>query len=298
LHAKFFTWNSDDQGFIKEEIWPEKFEELLRNINQFPKQKHFVISRHKANGANAIGIFLENNGWFRVSDNRKDHGSHPPAFSGDLTAQKIGTLLRTSRGKSPALVEAKKKEILAGFGGRKKMSFAVLNDNSLVREIGKIREFYNIPENQSGEYLKVLIVDHKFSEGMSLMNVQNVHIFDPFFSKQGEEQAIARARRFCSHKEQPFKERRIKVWKYFAKGGLKDTSEEDEKGRPVRKRQELSDDLLEEYADDQQKILNQVISVASEGSIDAGYRDRVKNKRRGKISNLINLLFSAFGKSK
>lgn len=59
----------------------------------YPKQKHFVFSRHAAQGANALGEDLEQElGWDRMSNNKQDHGSHPPQnfnpLARELTALK------------------------------------------------------------------------------------------------------------------------------------------------------------------------------------------------------------------
>ena len=46
---------------------------------KYPNEKHFVYSRHTAQGANALEEYLENElGWDRLSNNKADHGSNPP----------------------------------------------------------------------------------------------------------------------------------------------------------------------------------------------------------------------------
>ena len=42
---------------------------VLEQIDKYPTHKHFVFSRHKEAGSNAVGYYLEKNGWTRLSNN-------------------------------------------------------------------------------------------------------------------------------------------------------------------------------------------------------------------------------------
>ena len=73
--------------------WPAKFGVVGDLIAKYPKSKIFIYSRHKAQGANAIGLFLENElGWDRMSNNRQDHGTNAPRYFNPL-AKELGQII-------------------------------------------------------------------------------------------------------------------------------------------------------------------------------------------------------------
>ena len=63
---------------------------------------------------------------------------------------------------------------------------------------------YNAPENVNGRYMRFIILDKAYKEGIDLKNVRYVHLFEPLPTYAQEKQAVARAIRFCSHKNMYF----------------------------------------------------------------------------------------------
>ena len=53
------TLNYPVLSYKRKGIWPDKFKVLYEQIMKYPNEKHFIISRHKEAGANAIGFYLE-----------------------------------------------------------------------------------------------------------------------------------------------------------------------------------------------------------------------------------------------
>ena len=79
-----------------------------------------------------------------------------------------------------------------------------------------IKLFYNMDANTSGEFINVLIVNRKYSEGISLQAVRTVHIAEPATSLALEAQIIGRAIRNCSHKLLKFPEEwKVDVYNYY-----------------------------------------------------------------------------------
>ena len=54
------------------------------------------------------------------------------------------------------------------------------------------------------------------SEGISLLNVEQVHILEPYWNEVRIDQLIGRAIRQCSHKDLPMKDRHVDVFRYKA----------------------------------------------------------------------------------
>ena len=66
--------------------------------------------------------------------------------------------------------------------------------------------------NMNGERVKVVLISQAGSEGIDLNYLRQVHILEPWYNMNRIEQIIGRARRNCSHKDLPLKERNVQVF--------------------------------------------------------------------------------------
>ncbi len=245
-------------SYRKKGIWPKKFEKLLKNLQE-NEGKHFIISRHRSSGSNAIGFYLEKNGWTRFSNNTKDHGTDPSKMYKRLGKElkALENLKNTGKIADNVYVE-KRKNLFKKYDSEGNKGFVVYNALSSMTESANGKLLFNAHENTYGKYVKVFIGDESYGEGVSLLNTTNVHLFEPNYSYQKEEQAIARAIRRCSHKDLPLNKRKVKVFKYFA-------VYQKEKDGDI---EETTDDFLENYSLKRQKVLQCIISASVKGSID------------------------------
>lgn len=100
-------------------------------------------------------------------------------------------------------------KILEEFGflknnGTKNVSpknhYAVISDTlTTPAQISKILSVFNDQENWNGKYIKVIIGSQSVSEGITLKNVQHVHIVTPAWNFSKIDQALSRAYRLGSH---------------------------------------------------------------------------------------------------
>jgi predicted O-methyltransferase YrrM len=65
------------------------------------------------------------------------------------------------------------------------------------------------------EPITLFMITSAGAEGISLKNVQNVHIMEPYWNPIRIDQVIGRARRICSHASLPEEERYVNVYKYI-----------------------------------------------------------------------------------
>lgn len=88
---------------------------------------------------------------------------------------------------------------------------------SVEREIRRknLLLFNNI-ENLDGSKIKIILISPAGAEGISLKNVRQVHIMEPYWNEVRIEQLIGRAIRMCSHKDLPMEERFVHVYRYNA----------------------------------------------------------------------------------
>ena len=64
--------------------------------------------------------------------------------------------------------------------------------------------FNRRPDNVHGDYMRFIILDQGFKEGIDLFDVKYVHLFEPLLVRADEKQAIGRGTRFCGQKSLEF----------------------------------------------------------------------------------------------
>ena len=72
------------------------------------------------------------------------------------------------------------------------------NDEDINKRL-IIKNVFNKENNSNGKYIKILIGSQVLMEGVSMMNVKNVHILEAQYTLTRIDQIIGRAIRYCSH---------------------------------------------------------------------------------------------------
>jgi superfamily II DNA or RNA helicase len=117
----------------------------------------------------------------------------------------------------------------------------------------KNRVAFNEKDNIFGKKIKIIMISPAGSEGISLMNVRQVHILEPYWHEVRIEQLIGRAVRACSHKDLPMNERTVDIFRYKA----------------VRKNKKMStDEKMEEIAFDKKKLIASFLDTIKEVAVD------------------------------
>lgn len=98
--------------------------------------------------------------------------------------------------------------------GRKRYGIFSGDENGDAKE--RIKAIYNRSENIYGDKLKILLLSPAAKEGLSLYNVKQVHILEPYWNSSRIAQILGRAVRYCSHKALPPEERIVKAYIYIA----------------------------------------------------------------------------------
>jgi superfamily II DNA or RNA helicase len=86
------------------------------------------------------------------------------------------------------------------------------NVDQVERTKGK--NMYNMENNKYGKFIKIMLVSPAGSEGLSLMNVRQIHIMEPYWNEVRISQMIGRGIRQCSHKLLKIEERKVDVFRY------------------------------------------------------------------------------------
>ena len=235
--------------------WPAKFHALADRLESNSKEKAFVYSRHVAQGANAIGEYLEKErGWVRMSNNTQDHGTNSPKQFSPLSRELAE--LKTKK-LSPEAFLAAKRSIVDRYLKKGSRGFVVVNKATTQREITYAKDLFNDTDfNVDGRLCLAFIADESFSEGLSLLNTLHVHLLDPTYTLQAFKQVVARAVRNCSHRQLKWPWT-VKIWRYLATGN---------EGQP------MTDADLMAYSDASQHVLQQVIDCVAQASIESGFK--------------------------
>jgi superfamily II DNA or RNA helicase len=98
----------------------------------------------------------------------------------------------------------------------KENSFVVFDSGMSLEKRENIRRIFNSPENKNGERIKIIIGSPLMSEGITLKNVRQVHILEPFWNMTRIDQIIGRAIRNYSHLDLPKDQQTVSVFKYAA----------------------------------------------------------------------------------
>ena len=92
---------------------------------------------------------------------------------------------------------------------------------------------FNNNDNIYGENIKIIIGSTNLFEGVSLFNVREIHILEPWYNKSRYEQIIGRGYRQCSHKLLPFNQRNITIYNYIAVSDKIKDNRINDKGQPM-----------------------------------------------------------------
>ncbi|ARF09257.1 DEAD/SNF2-like helicase [Catovirus CTV1] len=128
-------------------------------------------------------------------------------------------------------------------------------------ERGKSLDIHNNPENKHGKIVKIMMISPAGAEGISLSNIRQVHIMEPYWNEVRIVQMIGRAVRQCSHKDLPMNERHVDIYRYKSVRG---------KGTKI-----TTDQYIEELARTKQTLIDTFLNTLKEAAIDCGLNKNV-----------------------
>lgn len=107
-------------------------------------------------------------------------------------------------------------------------SYCILSGETSAMGNTKIEDLLkdiNHPANTHGERIKVVIMSPVAGEGLSMKNVREVHIVDPWYHLNRIDQVIGRAFRTCHHNTLPVQERNVTVFLHVATSANQETND-------------------------------------------------------------------------
>ena len=121
-------------------------------------------------------------------------------------------------------------------------------------ERAKSLDIHNNVENKYGNIVKVMMISPAGAEGISLSNIRQVHLMEPYWHEVRIVQMIGRAVRQCSHKDLPMNERHVDIYRY----------------KSIRRKSSkiTTDQYIEELAKNKQLLIDSFLNTIKEISID------------------------------
>jgi hypothetical protein len=117
----------------------------------------------------------------------------------------------------------------------------------------RVLEIFNRKENKIGEVCKIVMISPAGAEGISLNNIRQVHIMEPYWHEVRITQMIGRAIRQCSHRDLPMEDRSVVVFRYKSvRNGSKWTT----------------DQYIEDMARSKEGLIQSFLDAMKEGAID------------------------------
>jgi hypothetical protein len=124
------------------------------------------------------------------------------------------------------------------------------------------------PNNLYGDLIKVIMITQSGAEGISLKNVRQVHIVEPYWNHVRMDQVVGRAVRTCSHVALPPKERTVEVFTYYSVF----TPELLDKSFTLRTKDKglTTDEYIFTIAKRKAAIISSIMDLMKRSSVDCG----------------------------
>lgn len=125
------------------------------------------------------------------------------------------------------------------------------------------------PNNFTGKICRMFMITQSGAEGISLKNVRQVHIMEPFWNYVRLEQVQGRAIRICSHKDLPLPERTVDVFTYLMR--FSEVAKRDRKVDEsifVRDKGMTTDEIIYTLMLTKRKLNEQMFEIMKDSAID------------------------------
>lgn len=133
-------------------------------------------------------------------------------------------------------------------------------DETEAQRQQNLLKFNNI-SNKYGKEIKCFLITSAGSEGISLKNVRQVHIIEPHWNKNREQQVIGRALRICSHTDLPLNKRVVDIYRYYS----------------INNSYKTTDIIINDIANAKYKIIEEFLELIKNSAFDCILTKQNKN---------------------
>lgn len=118
----------------------------------------------------------------------------------------------------------------------------------------KGKEAFNMKENKNGNLIRIILISPAGSEGLSLKNVRQIHIMEPYWNEVRIVQMIGRGVRQCSHADLPMDQRHVDIFRY--------------KSIRVKGEKQTTDQYIEDVARSKDSLIQSFLDTIKEVAFD------------------------------
>jgi hypothetical protein len=251
-----------------------KLYKILKKMEE-SKGPILMYSQYKTvEGLGVFAIALRANGYEQIKFKMDNKPWQPIEFDeASIASFKKGPGIKRFITFSGEEDQRQRSAILAIFNGQWQELTRSIRSYFMPDETKPEKERFdgNLPQSKfvRGEIISCIGITGAGAEGISLRNVRQVHIMEPFWNMARLEQVKGRAIRVCSHADLPIADRKVDIYTYvsifspmqLSSNLVSTTIKTKDKGL-------TSDEIVLEVATRKQAISNQLLKVLQEVSVD------------------------------
>jgi hypothetical protein len=142
-----------------------------------------------------------------------------------------------------------------------------------------VRRSFKGKDNLRGDTLRVMFITQSGAEGISLKNVRQVHVMEPYWNQNRVDQVVGRARRMCSHVGLPSEDRNFTVYNYR----MRLSPEQIERSKhdiviSTNDKNVTTDESIAEIANRKTRVLSQFLECMRLAAVDCGLHNTSASK--------------------
>ena len=203
----------------------------------------------KVEGLGLFAMFLEENGWCELKVKRIADGDWDLDLAEDDFTK-------------PKFIQ------FTGSNEETRMLLRIFNSDfeGMPNGIRQKLELMGHKNNHRGAIIKLIMITKSGAEGISLKNVRQVHVMEPYWNHIRIDQVIGRAVRTCSHMDLPKKDRTVKVYVYC----MRATKKQIDGSFSIRTqdKSDTSDQHIYNMAKKKARIIDQFLYHMQRASVD------------------------------
>ena len=228
-------------------LYSPKFAEIVEKLKDCPGTGLVYSQFRTVEGLGILGMALKTIGWAEL----KLKKNHAGTWDLDLADEDIN------------------KPLYAMFTGNNEESKVILKifngDFETVPE-SIVNKLVRNRNNLRGDVLKTIMITQSGAEGISLKNVRQVHVVEPYWNHIRIDQVIGRAVRTCSHIALPPKDRNVTVYLYRSLFSTKQL----ENSFSLRRQDHsmTSDEYIYDIAERKSQIIKKLLHLVQTTSVD------------------------------
>jgi len=126
--------------------------------------------------------------------------------------------------------------------------------------------------------LRAIMITQSGAEGISLKNVRQVHVIEPYWNQIRVDQVIGRAVRTCSHIGLPKDQRNVSVYLY--RSVLSKKQKENSFTLRTQDKSATSDEYIHDIAQRKANVINKLLEILQKSAIDCAINAKYHNNMR------------------